>query len=77
MHVQSPGTFDRQTAGEDQPDGASQKAQVLLQATEFRALGLLGGSVNLVEAQTALDTGSVQAYYDDVKKDIVISARVP
>ena len=72
VHFQSPRTFDRQTAAQDQPDGASQKAQVLLQAAEFRALGLLGGSVNLVEAQTALDTGSVQAYYDDVKKDIVI-----
>jgi hypothetical protein len=72
VHFQSPRTFDQQTAAQDQPDGASQKAQVLLQATEFRALGLLGGSVNLVGAQTALDTGSVQAYYDDVKKDIVI-----
>jgi hypothetical protein len=72
VHFESPRTFDRQTAVEDRPDGASQKSQVLLQATEFRALGLLGGSVNLVEAQTALDTGSVQAYYDDVKKDIVI-----
>ena len=72
VHFQSPRTFDRQTAAQDQPDGASQKAQVRLQATEFRALGLLGGSVNLVEAQTALDTGSVLAYYDDVKKDIVI-----
>ena len=72
VHFQSPRTFDRQTAAQDQPDGATQKAQVLLQAAEFRALGLLGGSVNLVEAQTALDTGSVQAYYDDVKKDIVI-----
>jgi hypothetical protein len=72
VHFQSPRTFDRQTAAQDQPDGASQKAQVLLQAAEFRALGLLGGSVSLVEAQTALDTGSVLAYYDDVKKDIVI-----
>ena len=72
VHFQSPRTFDRQTAAQDQPDGAAQKAQVLLQAAEFRALGLLGGSVNLVEAQTALDTGSVLAYYDDVKKDIVI-----
>ncbi len=72
VHFQSPRTFDRQTAAQDQPDGAPQKAQVRLQAAEFRALGLLGGSVNLVEAQTALDTGSVQAYYDDVKKDIVI-----
>jgi hypothetical protein len=72
VHFQSPRTFDRQTAAQDQPDGAAQKAQVLLQAAEFRALGLLGGSVKLVEAQTALDTGSVLAYYDDVKKDIVI-----
>ena len=72
VHFQSPRTFDRQTAAQDQPDGAAQKAQVLLQAAEFRALGLLGGSVNLMEAQTALDTGSVLAYYDDVKKDIVI-----
>jgi hypothetical protein len=72
VHFQSPRTFDRQTAAQDQPDGATQKAEVLLQAAEFRALGLLGGSVNLVEAQTVLDTGSVLAYYDDVKKDIVI-----
>jgi hypothetical protein len=72
VHFQSPRTFDRQTAAQDQPDTKSQKADVRLQAAEYRALGLLGGSVNLVAAQTALDTGDVLAYYDDDKKDIVI-----
>jgi hypothetical protein len=72
VHFQSPRTFDRQTAAQDQPDTKSEKADVRLQAAEYRALGLLGGSVNLVAAQTALDTGAVLAYYDDVKKDIVI-----
>jgi hypothetical protein len=72
VHFQSPRTFDRQTAAQDQPDNASEKVSDRLQAAEYRALGLLGGSVNLVSAQTALDTGSVLAYYDDVKKDIVI-----
>jgi hypothetical protein len=72
VHFQSPRTFDRQTAAQDQPDTTSERADVRLQAAEYRALGLLGGSVNLVAAQTALDTGDVLAYYDDVKKDIVI-----
>src|SRR5580693_1007504 len=34
VHFQSPRTFDRQTAAQDQPDGATQKAEVLLQAAE-------------------------------------------
>jgi hypothetical protein len=72
VHFQSPRTFDRQTAAQDQPENASEKASDRLQAAEYRALGLLGGSVNLVAAQTALDTGTVLAYYDDDKKDIVI-----
>jgi hypothetical protein len=72
VHFQSPRTFDRQTAAQDQPENASEKTSDRLQAAEYRALGLLGGSVNLVAAQTALDTGTILAYYDDVKKDIVI-----
>ena len=69
---QSPSTFDRETASDDQPVNAAQRADVARQAAQLRSLGLIGGSVNLVKAQTAVDTGGVLAYYDDDKRDIVI-----
>jgi hypothetical protein len=67
-----PKIFDKQIAQQDQPSNASQRADVAVAAAEYRALGLIGGAVNLDAAQTAVDSGSVLAYYDDQQKDVVV-----
>ncbi len=72
VHFLAPKVFDRQIAQQDRADTASQKAETAQSAAEYRALGLLGGAVNLNAAQTALDSGSILAYYDDQAKDVVV-----
>ncbi|HVA10416.1 MAG TPA: hypothetical protein VNG12_27190 [Acidimicrobiales bacterium] len=67
-----PKTFDKEIARQDQPANASQRADIANAAAEYRALGLIGGAVNLDAAQTAVDSGSVLAYYDDQRKDVVV-----
>jgi hypothetical protein len=50
----------------------SQRADEVRTAAEYRALGLIGGTVNLNAAQTSVDAGNVLAYYDQQKQDIVV-----
>lgn len=72
VHFVAAKEFDKQIAQQDRADNASQRAATARAAAEYRALGLLGGAVNLQSAQTALDSGSVLAYYDDQAKDVVV-----
>jgi hypothetical protein len=72
VHFQAPKAFDREIAQGDALTTPSERAQSKEEASQLRALGLLGGSVNLESAQTSLDSGSVLAYYDDQAKDIII-----
>ncbi len=72
VHFVAPKTFDRQIAQQDQPTDASERAETARTAAEYRALGLIGGAVNLNSAQSSLDAGSVLAYYDQDKQDIVV-----
>jgi hypothetical protein len=72
VHFLSPRAFDRQVAAGDRITTPGERADVRRQASAYRALGLIGGKVNLSGAQTALDTGNVLAYYDDQAKDITV-----
>jgi hypothetical protein len=72
VHFLSPKQFDAQIAQQDQPSNRSQRADIARSAAEFRALGLIGGAVDLNAAQTSVDAGNVLAYYDQDKKDIVV-----
>lgn len=72
IHFQAPKAFDKQIASQDQADTPSERADVRRLSAQYRALGLIGGSVNLVGAQTALDSGGVLAYYSDAQKDITV-----
>jgi hypothetical protein len=76
VHFMSPKQFDAQIAKQDQPANRSQRADIDRTAAEYRALGLIGGAVNLTAAQTSVDAGGVLAYYDQDKKDIVVRGTV-
>ena len=64
VHLLAPGAFDARIAAEDVPAGAAARTQDRRRAAELRALGLLDGSVNLVQAESASDAGNVLGYYD-------------
>ncbi len=72
IHFQAPKAFDKEIAAQDQADTPSERADVRRVSAQYRALGLIGGSVNLVGAETALDAGGVLAYYSGAQKDITV-----
>jgi hypothetical protein len=76
VHFVDPKKFDAQIAKQDQPTNRSQRADNARTAAEFRALGLIGGAVDLNAAQTSVDAGNVLAYYDQDQKDIVVRGTV-
>jgi hypothetical protein len=72
VHLLAPRVFDRTVAASDRPTDGAQRADDRRQAAELRALGLLGGRVDLVQSQTGLDTGDVDGYYDPGARDVVL-----
>ena len=64
VHLLAPGAFDARIAAQDVPAGAAARTEDRRRAAELRALGLLDGSVNLVQAESAIDAGNVLGYYD-------------
>jgi hypothetical protein len=72
VHFVAPRTFDKQIAQQDRSSSPAQRADDARTAAEYRALGLIGGAVNLNAAQTSVDAGNVLAYYDQQKQDIVV-----
>ncbi|MGP8060802.1 MAG: hypothetical protein ACLP9C_14350 [Acidimicrobiales bacterium] len=72
VHLMSPRAFDARIAAQDAGVGAGQLADDRHTASEYRALGLLAGSVNLVRAEASEDAGTVLGYYDSGTKALYV-----
>jgi len=75
VHLLSPEVFDARIAAQDVPGGAAQGADDRRTAAELRSLGLLSGSVDLVHAESAADSGTVLGYYDSTTKALYVRGR--